>query len=375
MAANIPGVPFQLTAENSGSNDILGALQRGLQMGRGIQEFPVDLRTKQLANILQQAKADVAPQREQADLRKILLENKYYGPEKESEIGYRGAETRKLNTMTPLEALKTQLANEQAKQMNPLEIEEQRIKNQFAPQREQADIDYKKMGGGRGSTGSKDEAIFAQSVERYNPQLKTPEEKLEAIDAYGQGRDTLSNGTKLAPMTEGSELKRNFDRAYKSTTTSGLITAGIKANQAEAEMPALDKAISEGRSYYGDTVLGVSPKLQKDSLDVNNDAAQERLGKYYAADLLNFDKAALQTRISGTESGVTILNEIMDKARQSVNSATLLKTDKSRQAALDQVSDTLKKMLSARNKYGIGASGASGKRSSPDSNNDPLGIR
>ncbi len=241
---------------------------------------------------------------------------------------------------------------------------EQMIKNIFLPQREPAEIaeinqraKYYGMGGSAGSAGTRDELAFQNSVATDNPTITDPAKLREAIEVVAKGGTTLSDGT---PLNVSEATGRAYNRAFKSTTTAPLITAGVRANQAEAELPVVDKYINKGRQNYGDTILGYSPKLIKDSFAINDPAAQDRLGEYYAADLLNFDKAALQTRIAGTESGVTIINEVMEKARQSVNSNTMLRTDRARKKALETVSKALREMLSARNKYGIGASTASG---------------
>ncbi len=304
--------------------------------------------------------------------RKKQLENQYYGPNIQSEIENRNALTNKTNVMTPLEAnelnlknqyyapnIQSEIANRNAltskyNTMTPLEAQELRVKNQFAPQREQADINYRNMGMGRGGVGATQDFQYQLKVNADNPQITDPIKQREAANVIENGGNRLSDGTIVNPPS--SDTLRALDRAKKSTTTAALLTQQVRANQAEAEIPVVDKYISQGRSPYGDTVMGQSINLQKDSFDTKNEAAQTRLGKYYASELLNFDKAALQTRIAGTESGVTIINEIMNKAKQSIKSNTLLKTDKSRQVALDTVSKALREMLAARNKFGTGLS-------------------
>lgn len=309
-----------------------------------------------------ETEAKYAERNSLADVLKKEMLNQYLPASEQARIkeqnanaGHLGAETTKLNTMTPLEA------------------EEQRIKNRFLPQSEQANINYKNnISLGRPSAGSSDELRYHETVKDYNPDL-TPDEQREASDVYASGGTILSNGKKLAPMNP--TLKRSLDRAFKSTTTSPLITQGVKANAAEAEMPVLDKYISAGRKPYGTTVFGKSPQQIKDTFDKNNKAAQNRLGDYIASDVLAFDKAALQTRIAGTESGVTIINEVMHKARQTIDAQYPMLSDSARQRALEQVGKALTEALGARNKYGIGASSATGKTEKKSDNSDPLGIR
>jgi hypothetical protein len=277
--------------------------------------------------------------------------NKYYAPNIMSEINNRNALTQKYNTMTPLEAAHQQLENE------------------WYGRKAQADVNYKNMGGGRASTGSKDDYIFQQNVAKDNPSF-TDEQNAQAREAFANGETTLPDGTSF---NISRDTRRAYDRAFKSTTTSPLITAGVRANAAEVEMPVLDKYISEGRKPYGTTIFGKSPQQIKDALNVDDIKAQNRLGDYIASDVLAFDKAALQTRIAGTESGVTIINEVMSKAKQTIDAKYPTLSDAARQRALERVGHALSEALQARNKYGLGASGAAGKPA--QKLEDPLGIR
>ena len=247
--------------------------------------------------------------------------------------------------------------------MTPLEIIKAQLENQWFPKEKQADIDYKKMGGGRGSTGSRDEMFYQASVAQDNPQLKDPAKLREAIDVVASGGNKLSDGT---PLNVSLATQRAYDRAYLSTTTRPLVTQGVRANAAQAEMPVLDKYINQGRSPYGTTVFGKSPQQIKDTLDLKNKDAQNRLGDYIASDVLSFDKAALQTRIAGTESGVTIIDEVMKKAKQTIDARYPMLSDSARKRALETVNKALTEALQARNRYGLRASSAAGNRSIND---------
>ncbi|HLX54911.1 MAG TPA: hypothetical protein VKR58_13280, partial [Aquella sp.] len=321
-----------------------------------------------------EAKAKYAPRSELANVLKTELENQWNPKIWNSEIGLREANTNKINTMTPLEAAYQNLVNKnytpniqseisfrnaQAHKINtmtPLEAKHQELENTYYPQTTEAEIankkaqsEYYKLGGGRGGVTTQTQAQLQRQISLDNPNF-TPEQIFQASGAILQGQRTLPDGT---PINASGLTLTTAGKVALQGTTAALATQAVRANQAEAEMPIIDKYINEGRTPYGDTIFGVSPQMQADSFDTNNIAAQTRLGKYYAADLLNFDRAALQTRIAGTESGVTIINEIMNKARQSVNSSTLLKTNKARQVALDTVSKAMNEMLAARNKVGV----------------------
>lgn len=317
--------------------------------------------------IMKQAQAKFSPQMEEAKL----------GHE-QAQAPYLQAETNKINTMTPLEANKTQI-----------ESMKQQILNKYLPQREQAEIgettqrgNYYAQGGARSGlgTGDKSELFFQNLVGRDNPQFKGDPDKIyEAANVLRMGGDTLKDGTRINPLSPASE--NAYNRLIKAGSTAALVTGGVKANAAEREMPVFDKYIQEGRSGYGDTTLGLSIQQAKDTLNPNAPGAAERMGKYIASDMLAFDKAALQTRIAGTESGVTIIDEVMKKAKQTIDAKYFRISDKARQIALDTMGKALREALAARNKYGIGAAGATGSQSGfsggqsrkPNYNNLPEG--
>jgi len=218
---------------------------------------------------------------------------------------------------------------------------------------EQALAHQRKTGGGgiggfgAGSAGFKD----ISSARNYIMQTRGigQKESDELINRAMNGEDVGLTPIELAMM----------DQIKKRGTTSALITQGVKGAQAEAEMPIIDKAISEGRQPYGNTVMGFSMAQIKDTFNPD-EKAQTRIGNNIASDLLSFDKAALQARMAGTESGVTILNEVMDKAKQTINARYPMLKDKARQVALDKVSKVLKEALHARQSIPMTATGAQG---------------
>lgn len=266
--------------------------------------------------------------------------NKWYGPNIQSEIGNRNALTQKYNTMTPLEAAHQQLENE------------------WYARKAQADINYKNMGGGRGSTGSKDDYAYQQSFARDNPNF-TEDELRQGREAHANGETTLPNGK---TFFVSRDTQRAYDRAYKSTTTAGLINAGVTANQAEAELPIYKEAIDSGVKPYGTTVFNTSPQQIKDALNVKDHNAQKRLGNYLAAQQLLFDRAALMLKINALPAGVNIASEIKHLAAQTINEKFPRMSAEARQIASDKVAEVVNAGLKARNAYGVGASGAAGKR-------------
>ena len=310
-------------------------------------------------------------------LEKSNLENQYYAPNIESEINSRNALTNKVNTMTPLEAKELMLKNSfypsvtnseinnrnaltnKYNTMTPLEAQELAIKNKYGEQREQADIRYKNMGGGRGSTGSKDEMQYQMSVAQDNPDLSEAEQR-EAANVYAQGGDTLANGKKLAPMSDITG--RALDRAVKSTSSSKLITAGVQANQADAELKALNDHVTPVIKDVGTTYFNKSIDTLAASLG-GSKASQEKLGRIIGARSLQYAIAQLRNRIDMGEAGINATQELMQHSGQTIDFIAPRITPAARSAANDFINAGVKKALDARNKYGIGARSATGMNS------------
>jgi hypothetical protein len=312
------------------------------------------------------------------------LENQYYAPNIQSEIGYRNALTQGQNIENQYSPDRLRLANaiseikrqyeaqnQQAtinslnattnkiNTMTPLEAKELTIKNKLLPQTLQADINYKNMGGGRGSTGSKDALNYQYQVGLDNPQLSDDQIR-EAANVYANGGDTLSDGTKLNPQSPLT--KQAYDRAYKSTTSAKLVTAGVQANQADAELTALNNHVAPVIKDVGTTYFNRSPDQILASLG-SDSASQKKVGRIIGARSLQYAIAQLRNRIDMGEPGINATKELMDNSGQLIDVVAPRLTGEARQAAQDFINEGVRKALEARNKYGVGASGASGKNS------------
>lgn len=242
----------------------------------------------------------------------------------------------------------------------------QKILNQTLPQRETAEIgeigartNYYNQGGGRGGVSQATERAFENSVLADNPEITDPDKQRELINAVTSGATKLSDGTSVNPMTDIT--RRAYDRAYKTTTTAQALNQGIQANQAAAEIPVVNRYINEGVKPYGTTTFGISPLQIKDSLDVNNPEAQNRLGNFIAAQALNTDYAALNLRINGLPPGQKLASKVMELSGQYINGKYPSMPAEARAIASRRLSKALSEILEARNKYGVGASGAAGK--------------
>ena len=338
--------------------------------------------------------ASLQAQNEEA---KNALYNQYYGPNIESQINNKNAITQGQTIENQYMPEKLRLANQAAQQTNqfypavtqaninslnagtnktntmtPLEAAKQQLENDWYARNQQANINYKNMGGGRGSTGTKDDYAFQQQVARDNPQLTTDDQIRDAANAYAEGNDTLPDGTKLNAMTP--ETKRAYDRAYKSTTSAKLVTAGVQANQADAELTALTNHVNPVIKDVGTTYFNKSMDQLGASFS-NSPESQQKLGRIIGARALQYDIAQLRNRIAMGEAGINATQELMNNSGQVINQMAPRITPSARQAAQDFMNDGIRKALDARNKFGVGASGASGKKKSPEKLSDPLGIR
>jgi hypothetical protein len=198
---------------------------------------------------------------------------------------------------------------------------------------------------------------FRELVSRDNPQLNDdPEKVYEASNALMSGNDQLSDGTKLNPISPSAKVL--LDSINKRGTTANLINQSASSKQAAAEMPVLDQYINEGVEPYGSTIFGYSPKQLSDMADVNDHKAQERLGKYLAAQMLLYERAALTLKINNLPAGVTIADEIAKRSNQTIKAKFPYMTAEARKIASEITAKALTKALKARQSVDIGATEA-----------------
>lgn len=253
----------------------------------------------------------------------------------------------------------TNINNQELAQRLHEDLVRKQIENQYLPEhqksqlaREAAQASYYKMGGGRGGVGSKDQALYQQSVAELNPDL-TPEQQTEAANAYLNGDETLIDGTPLRPMTP--LVRMNADRAVRSTTTAGLITQQGRANQAEAEIQVLGKYAAEPMKKYGQTYGKYSPEQIFDTL--KNDAKSQRdLGRLVAAQALQYEIAQNRIKLAGGQPGVTSTQELMELSGQKLNTVWPKMSPEARIEAGRYLDEALKKGNEARKKVGFSPS-------------------
>lgn len=303
-----------------------------------------------LANKINQPKADRAYEITDADLRNTI-----------ANTGLTNSNTFKQNILNKFlpQREQTELRNlDSTTGLNTQNTLKQKILNQYLPEREPAEIaeanaraHYYANGGGSGGVGSKDAANFESGVGRDNPHL-TPEQLQEAVTVTAKGGNQLSDGTKLNPMSFGTEQALN--RAIRSGTTAGQINQSNLANQADAELDVFSNLASKWGAPYSDTVLGKSPQQILDTFK-KDDKSQTQLGELIASNALQYEISQIRNRISGGHNGITSTKMLMDEAKQHINTMFPRMSAKTKQVANDRLNEAVKSALEARNKLGVGA--------------------
>ncbi len=203
---------------------------------------------------------------------------------------------------------------------------------------------------GAGSVQAKDIMSFRRELMQSNPGM-TMEQAKEISDAYLNGEENLPNGEPLPPI--GGGAASIADKILGRRTTAGAANQALGAAQASAEETVLKKYIDEGLKPYGDTVMGVSLPQIMDTMS-NSKESQQRLGKYIAAQALNYELAQLRNRIAAGQPGITATKELMEESKQFIHAKYPRLGAAARKEASDTIEKALKEGLAARRKTGVG---------------------
>lgn len=339
---------FQILTPDQ-ANAFWPSFNKGAQTGSGLVKLPQELQQMKLQNALDEYKRQQAQEESKyyPDMALANLQQAQALPkETMARTGLYGAQTNELNLMTP-EKLK-----------------ELQLKNKFYPEQIQAEIannkalaDWRKSGGFGNSglgVGGKEELLFQNFVQKDNPQLK-PEQVYEASNVLRSGGDTLSDGTKLNPLSPAS--RSSYDRLIKSSTTSGSMTPLILSNQASKEMEVLSKYAQEGLKPYGTTYFNKSPQQIMDSFK-SDDESQERLGNFIASQQLLYDIAQNSIKVAQGQPGVTSTQELMQLGQQAIDAKYPRLSAKARAASNKRYILALNEGLKARKEAGVSISNA-----------------
>lgn len=233
---------------------------------------------QQMQNQVQQIKMPYVGPKEQEELRKAQLYNQYYGPEKQatiahqnlvnqfygpniqSEMAFRGAQTNKLNTMTPLEAQQLRLANQFYPELT---------KSQIASQNAMAN--WRNMGGGGLGVAQKDLNSFTRQLMLENPQQPNEDQNAynqrinQIQSAHLEGSDTLPDGTPIQPLSgTGQQLlttitNRNAPVAVKNQAANmDVLVNDLKDFDIEA-VQALAGPQGKAKLAYAKAQMATNP--------------------------------------------------------------------------------------------------------------------
>jgi hypothetical protein len=321
-------LPAQLERKRQ-QEEIANAFKK-LQLEEEPQKFGEESQGRQLQNAMQALLNQEQPQK--------------FGSEQSTAAIQRAlsqANINKINTMTPLEA------------------QAERLKNEWYPKLSQSQIDSaKELAKLRASgvsglgTGGREEILFQNLIAKDNPNL-TPEQAYEASNALREGRDTLSDGTKINPLSPAAQS--SFDRLTRYGTTGTLITNAKLASQAEKEMGVLGKYITKAWEPYGNTYAGYSPEQIMNTFS-NKKEDQLKLGKLAAAQQLQVDFAAIQNRLNSGQSTASITNEILNNSELRIKTQWPRMSQVARQEAMRYLTEALREGLKARQAVRLGAS-------------------
>lgn len=368
-------MPFQHFEYDDPFSMLTGGMKFGQDYLQNMRKNPLELKQMQLVNALKEYQrqqeearspfyknmaksendlASLAPQEHRQKMAELSQQMQYNPQRWQSEMNLQGAQTNKMNTMTPLEAEETRLKNKSYPDYIRSQIA---ANNSLAGQRESGTA-------GMG-TGGKEELMFQNFVEKDNPQLKTPAQIYEASNVLREGGNQLSDGTPLNPLSPAA--RSSLDRIYGGTTTSANRTALISGTQAEAEINVLSKFAQNGLKEYGYTYANMNPRQIYDTLK-SDPKSQKKLGKLIAAQQLQYEIAQNEIKLSNGEPGVTSTHELMQIGQQMLNLKFPKLSYEARKEANSYFLEALKEGLEARKKAGISISKALEKDKSNKTN-------
>lgn len=263
-------LPAQMARQRQ-QEEIANAMQK-LLLEEQPQKFGEESQGRQLTNALSKFKVQEEPKRFGSEMSNAAMERALHQ-----------ANINRLNTMTPLDAMRQSLENQWYPKLSQSKIDEA-----------QSLSDYRKTAGTGSAAGGKYERDFQNFVAKDNPHI-TPEQIYEASNVLREGGDTLEDGTKLNPLSAAAQGA--LDRVLKSGTTP-TVTANKKVVQAI------------------DNVVPLITKLKE------MEAPGQFIGKYFSpnhqaqyeskvAEIK--DSLASALKLPGTNEGIKVIETIVGK--------------------------------------------------------------
>jgi len=329
--------------------------------------FNQDMLAKAIANQINATKSRFEEPRNVADLiQKHLenthkeLENKYYGPNIESEIGFRGAqsshlgaETNKLNQMLPQELIAQQLQNKQRQiDLDPL-MQSPETKTIYALQKSGI------------ITPEKAKDLLTNIIQNNNKltsfdrmPVLTKNASIAQGMAFGNSETQAYNDLRAGKTLEQMAQEAGFDpkrpetwpqKSYNPTTAT--VTRQQRSNVAQAGIEAIEPQITKSLAPYAKKWNGVSLLQLKQSLAGTND---EEIGKAIAAAAAGKELAALRLTSGGITPGINALRDTIQGAKLNLNTPDLALNPKQFEAAQNEIGRIIKTLNTAENEAAFG---------------------
>ena len=263
--------------------DLVENLSTGYKAGQLPQQLERQRQKEELANKLQKYLVEEQPQKFEEESQGRQLKNAF-----QTILNQQQPElfTSEQASRAMLRAFQQAQANE-INTITPFRAQELALKNEWYPKSEQAKIneenalaDYRRTGGAGSDATAKAQRAFENSIAQDNPEL-APDDLFEASNIYREGGDSLSNGTKLNPLSAASQTA--LDKVIKSSTTPTATAAKKTMIAIEGALPLIDKLLEMDEPNQATGAL-LSPNAQADYLDTVTTLKEKLIGS------LNFPK-------------------------------------------------------------------------------------
>lgn len=207
------GIPLPRAVADVGPG---GQFLTALKAQNAFARDQAQLHKQGLMNQILEAQAAAAPKtmqqkidRGMAQNRLLDLRGQYYGPQQEAQIAQRQAATERMQTLTPLDAQKAQLAAQQQQfqlgTINPLKQQQLQQQVEAFPELTAAKItQMKRKPVGRAGAMGNAQRKFDETVAEDHPEWDQATLR-NALDAYYEGKTQLPDGTEL-PRLRGRAM-------------------------------------------------------------------------------------------------------------------------------------------------------------------------
>lgn len=313
--------------------------------------------------------------------KKRELENQYYGPEKESEIGQRNALTEGYNIANKNAPTKNALANEEMRlknqyniQHNPLAIQKEQILLENLPASEKARIsaqnslaNWRSSGGMQMGVPQKELLGLQRQLQIDNPNWDNTLAN-QAASAYLSGSQTMPDGSPLPPLsglaqTQIAQIQKRNSTAAIQNQAANMDVLASDLNDIDIS-PVAKFAGPNGKIEYAQNAFNMA-RGQPVTQDFRDYVAFKDVTSQFAMDALRkgFGTSVVPGYVYATLGKASNPNSTWWYDPEQV----LTEWNKTKEWINNNAS-----RLKQKSKYGAASELQSGKENAPA---DPLGIR